>query len=103
MAGRNPSRCRVDDDGWGGIGGYFEAKLMKLDQQFADEVEGRQKLSSIFTGIAIHVNGYTDPNADELKLIMSKHGGKYHMYYSRYVHHSWVKFRSYNFVIEKGG
>lgn len=61
----------------------MEAKLQKLEQQFREDSDGRRQLSSIFYGVAIHVDGYTNPSADELKIIMSKHGGKYHMYYSR--------------------
>ena len=35
-----------------------------------------------FSGVAIFVNGYTDPTADELKRIMMMNGGTFHHYQS---------------------
>lgn len=56
----------------------MEAKKAKLLQQFTSaEVE---KISDIFQGVAIHVNGLTRPPADELKNLMAAHGGLFHMY-----------------------
>ncbi|XP_030642140.1 DNA repair protein REV1 [Chanos chanos] len=76
-----------EDDGWGGRGGYMAAKVCKLEQQFhMDAPREKQKegaSSSIFNGVAIYVNGYTDPSADELRRLMMLHGGQYHVYYSR--------------------
>lgn len=44
-------------------GGYMAAKVSKLDEQFRlDAPREKQKegvSSSIFTGVAIYVNGYT--------------------------------------------
>ncbi|CAB1329005.1 unnamed protein product, partial [Coregonus sp. 'balchen'] len=68
-------------------GGYMAAKVSKLDEQFKLDVpRERQKdgaCSSIFTGVAIYVNGYTEPSADELRRLMMLHGGQFHVYYSR--------------------
>ncbi|XP_048855251.1 DNA repair protein REV1 isoform X2 [Brienomyrus brachyistius] len=76
-----------EDDGWGGRGGYMAAKVSKLEEQFKlDAPREKQKegaSSSIFSGVAIYVNGYTDPSADELRRLMMLHGGQYHVYYSR--------------------
>ncbi|XP_026000887.1 DNA repair protein REV1 isoform X2 [Astatotilapia calliptera] len=76
-----------DDNGWGERGGYMAAKVSKLDEQFRlDAPREKQKegaCSSIFTGVAIFVNGYTDPSADELRRLMMLHGGQFHVYYSR--------------------
>lgn len=36
--------------------------------------------SNLFKGVAIFVNGLTNPNAQELKKIMAEHGGLYHGY-----------------------
>ncbi|XP_066542765.1 DNA repair protein REV1 [Hoplias malabaricus] len=76
-----------EDDGWGGRGGYMAAKVSKLEEQFQkDAPKEKQKQgtsSSIFTGVAIYVNGYTDPSADELRRLMMLHGGQFHLYYSR--------------------
>uniref|UniRef100_I3K9J7 DNA repair protein REV1 n=1 Tax=Oreochromis niloticus TaxID=8128 RepID=I3K9J7_ORENI len=77
-------------DGWmrkRANGGYMAAKVSKLDEQFRlDAPREKQKegaSSSIFTGVAIYVNGYTDPSADELRRLMMLHGGQFHVYYSR--------------------
>uniref|UniRef100_A0A8C7WFN8 DNA repair protein REV1 n=1 Tax=Oncorhynchus mykiss TaxID=8022 RepID=A0A8C7WFN8_ONCMY len=76
-----------DDNGWASMGGYMAAKVSKLDEQFKmDAPREKQKdgaCSSIFAGVAIYVNGYTDPSADELRRLMMLHGGLFHMYYSR--------------------
>ncbi|KAJ8013296.1 hypothetical protein DPEC_G00051790 [Dallia pectoralis] len=74
-----------DDNGWASRGGYMAAKMSKLDEQFKLDAprEKQKEGSSIFTGVAIHVNGYTDPSADELRRLMMVHGGQFHMYYSR--------------------
>lgn len=76
-----------DDNGWAARGGYMAAKISKLDEQFKlDAPREKHKegtSSNIFTGIAIYVNGYTDPSADELRRLMMLHGGQFHVYYSR--------------------
>uniref|UniRef100_A0A3Q1ELR9 DNA repair protein REV1 n=1 Tax=Acanthochromis polyacanthus TaxID=80966 RepID=A0A3Q1ELR9_9TELE len=72
------------DNGWGG---YMAAKVSKLDEQFKlDAPREKHKegaCSSIFSGVAIYVNGYTEPSADELRRLMMLHGGQFHVYYSR--------------------
>ncbi|XP_008294605.1 DNA repair protein REV1 [Stegastes partitus] len=75
------------DNGWAERGGYMAAKVSKLDEQFKLDAP-REKLkegtrSSIFGGVAIYVNGYTEPSADELRRLMMLHGGQFHVYYSR--------------------
>ncbi|KAM7380325.1 hypothetical protein PAMP_003632 [Pampus punctatissimus] len=75
------------DNGWEARGGYMAAKVSKLDEQFKlDAPREKQKdgtCSSIFSGVAIYVNGYTEPSADELRRLMMLHGGQFHVYYSR--------------------
>ncbi|XP_073329778.1 DNA repair protein REV1 isoform X2 [Pagrus major] len=75
------------DNGWAERGGYMAAKVSKLDEQFKlDAPREKQKdgsCSSIFSGVSIYVNGYTEPNADELRRLMMLHGGQFHTYYSR--------------------
>lgn len=58
------------------------AKKNKLQEQFQEQVKKQsQDLNSdIFKNIAVHVNGYTIPSADEIKRIMMVHGGVYHHY-----------------------
>lgn len=62
----------------------MNAKISKLEDQFKEDcgkLDNNEKLSDIFNGIAIFVNGYTEPSADDLRLIMLLHGGIYHHYY----------------------
>lgn len=62
----------------------MNAKITKLEEQYeADcgKLENSEKLSDIFRGVSIFVNGYTEPSADELRLIMLLHGGIYHHYH----------------------
>lgn len=61
------------------------AKVQKLEEQFRSDAEMQKDgtSSTIFSGVAIYVNGYTDPSAEELRKLMMLHGGQYHVYYSR--------------------
>uniref|UniRef100_A0A8K9V823 DNA repair protein REV1 n=1 Tax=Oncorhynchus mykiss TaxID=8022 RepID=A0A8K9V823_ONCMY len=67
-------------------GGYMASKVSKLDEQFKlDAPREKPKdgaCSSIFTGVAIYVKGYTEPSVDELRRLMLLHGGQFHVYYS---------------------
>lgn len=61
----------------------MEAKKAKLVEQFNTATVAQVKrLSSIFTGVGIYVNGLTHPPAEELKNLMAAHGGQYHTYQS---------------------
>ncbi|KAK5860841.1 hypothetical protein PBY51_022294 [Eleginops maclovinus] len=75
------------DNGWAERGGYMAAKVSKLDEQFKldtpREIQKDGTCSTIFNGVSIYVNGYTDPSVDELRRLMMLHGGQFHMYYSR--------------------
>ncbi|XP_077473431.1 DNA repair protein REV1 [Stigmatopora argus] len=74
------------DNGWAERGGYMAAKVSKLEEQFKSDATGKKqtdRTSDIFTGVAIYVNGYTEPSADELRRLMMLHGGQFHCYYSR--------------------
>ncbi|KAI5749214.1 hypothetical protein M8J76_005611 [Diaphorina citri] len=62
-------------------GGYMEAKKRKLEEQFELEANSDSR-GGIFQGVAIFVNGYTIPSAEELKALMMLHGGIYHHYES---------------------
>ncbi|XP_003427447.1 DNA repair protein REV1 [Nasonia vitripennis] len=62
-------------------GGYMAAKKAKLEEQFQEAAQSEfSNASTLFNGIAIFVNGYTNPTADELKRLMMAHGGIYHHY-----------------------
>ncbi|KAG8586852.1 hypothetical protein GDO81_005499 [Engystomops pustulosus] len=75
----------ASNDGWGATG-YMAAKVQKLDQQFRLDAPLQQEkdgtATSIFNGVSIYVNGYTDPTADQLRHLMMLHGGQFHVYYS---------------------
>ncbi|CAH8671097.1 unnamed protein product [Schistosoma bovis] len=68
------------DDGWSGYGGYMRAKISKLEKQFNEQSESGL---SLFGGVSIYVNGYTDPPALVLRDLIIRHGGRYQAYYSR--------------------
>ncbi|XP_053781188.1 DNA repair protein REV1 isoform X2 [Desmodus rotundus] len=78
-------RRRAENDGWEKWGGYMAAKVQKLEEQFRSDAAMQKDgtSSTIFSGVAIYVNGYTDPSAEELRKLMMLHGGQYHVYYSR--------------------
>ncbi|XP_062934897.1 DNA repair protein REV1 isoform X2 [Cynocephalus volans] len=78
-------RKRAENDGWEDWGGYMAAKVQKLEEQFRSDAAMQKDgtSSTIFSGVAIYVNGYTDPSAEELRQLMMLHGGQYHVYYSR--------------------
>lgn len=62
----------------------MNAKITKLEEQFQEDstkVQTDERLSNIFEGIAIFVNGYTEPSSDDLRLLMLLHGGTFHHYY----------------------
>lgn len=69
------------DNGFEAWGGYMNAKIAKLEEQFSHRTNKEvNQQSNIFSGVSIYVNGYTIPSADELKTLMSVHGGVYHTY-----------------------
>lgn len=49
------------------MGGYMNAKITKLEEQFDENATNCFKKSDLFSGISIFVNGLTDPSSDELK------------------------------------
>eukprot|EP00056_Hartaetosiga_gracilis_P012039 m.187459 g.187459 ORF g.187459 m.187459 type:complete len:1444 (+) comp13625_c1_seq1:91-4422(+) len=59
---------------------YMELKKAKLKSQLDCD---RQRISDIFKGVIIYVNGFTDPPAETLRRIMQLHGGDYVTYPSR--------------------
>ncbi|XP_033208204.1 DNA repair protein REV1 [Belonocnema kinseyi] len=78
MSKKEKAWAADDCESWGG---YMAAKKAKLEEQFHEEVQAEfQDISSLFQGVAIFVNGYTDPVADELRRLMMMHGGVYHHY-----------------------
>ena len=66
-------------DDWNDIKGYMRIKEQKLLSQF--HTTGN-KVSNLFKGVSIYVNGFTEPSADELKTLIHDHGGMYCYHYS---------------------
>ena len=64
---------------WNNIKDYMKIKSQKLLNQF--HTTGN-KLSDLFKGVSIYVNGFTEPSADELKALIHDHGGMYCYHYS---------------------
>ncbi|KAF2354219.1 BRCT domain [Trinorchestia longiramus] len=77
---RGRKRRQNSDNGFEVWGGYMSAKISKLEGQCKQEAGSE---NGIFSGIAIFVNGYTEPSGEELKRIMLSNGGTFHHYYSR--------------------
>ncbi|KAM3960202.1 rev1 DNA directed polymerase [Aphomia sociella] len=71
---------KFPDNGFEQWGGYMQAKISKLEEQFSSKACNEVKESNIFNSVSIYVNGFTIPSADELKVLMVKHGGVYHTY-----------------------
>lgn len=67
---RKKKRETYGENGFEDWGGYMAAKQAKLEEQFKNEANKEIKTSNIFKGIAIFVNGYTNPTADELRHLM---------------------------------
>ncbi|KIO32567.1 hypothetical protein M407DRAFT_18608 [Tulasnella calospora MUT 4182] len=70
---------------FGGFGEYMfrkRAKLQIQNVQLADEDEGTKK-PQIFKGVAIYVNGFTDPPFQDLREMIMAYGGVFHAYLDR--------------------
>ncbi|XP_041377375.1 DNA repair protein REV1-like [Gigantopelta aegis] len=81
---RNNERQRNRGNGFEEWGGYREAKKQKLHEQFHTENKG----STIFKGVAVYINGYTKPSSDELRRLLTLHGGRFeHFLYKKQVTH----------------
>ncbi|VDL97856.1 unnamed protein product [Schistocephalus solidus] len=61
-------------------GGYMQAKLRKLQAQTSPS---EARISSIFAGVRIYVNGYTVPSADIIHRLVQQHGGSFTNYFSK--------------------
>uniref|UniRef100_A0A8D8MWR3 DNA repair protein REV1 n=2 Tax=Culex pipiens TaxID=7175 RepID=A0A8D8MWR3_CULPI len=71
----------ASETGFEGWGDYMDAKISKLEDQFRHNAANVElKLSNLFDGISIFVNGYTNPSAEQLKRLMMQHGGTFHHY-----------------------
>ncbi|VDM32049.1 unnamed protein product [Hydatigera taeniaeformis] len=65
--------------GWEDQRDYVNAKIRKLETQFAEE----NKKTSIFSGVRVYVNGYTEPPALEIRRLVQENGGTFVQYYSQ--------------------
>ncbi|XP_053608888.1 DNA repair protein REV1 [Plodia interpunctella] len=71
---------KFPDNGFEAWGGYMQAKIAKLEQQYTSRARTESNVTNIFSGVSIYVNGFTIPSSNELKALMAKHGGVYHTY-----------------------
>ncbi|KAH9190447.1 hypothetical protein AeNC1_007581 [Aphanomyces euteiches] len=65
------------------FGQYMASKIKKLRHQN----EGIKKTSRIFEGVAIYVNGRTEPSKEVLRTIILQHGGQFEAYLTGRVTH----------------
>ncbi|KAI8351783.1 hypothetical protein EDC96DRAFT_518444 [Choanephora cucurbitarum] len=88
---------------------YMQNKQNKLKRQQKElSDQASQEQPQIFTGLSIHINGYTSPPSSELRRMILQHGGDYQHYLKKLsvthiiatnLTHSKVKeFRSYKIV-----
>lgn len=72
---------KIED--WENCDSYMKIKNKKLIQQFKEDKLRLGELTEIFKGVYVYVNGYTQPSANEIKMLMTQNGGGYSLYYSR--------------------
>lgn len=75
LLGKRKREDEVSNWESGDLGDYMRIKQRKLRDQFRGL--STPYLSSIFEGVTIYVNGWTQPTADELKEMIHSHGGGY--------------------------
>ena len=56
---------------------YMQSKRRKLLHQFLDPSANEAPTSTIFRGVSIYVNGWTQPSSSELRTLIRSHGGHY--------------------------
>ncbi|KAI9251981.1 hypothetical protein BY458DRAFT_589924 [Sporodiniella umbellata] len=60
---------------------YMQNKQAKLSAQEKEiKNQSSQELPQIFTGLSIHINGYTKPPSSDLRKTIIQHGGSYQHY-----------------------
>jgi len=72
---------KIED--WENCDSYMKIKNKKLIEQFKEDKLRLGELTEIFRGVYVYVNGYTQPSANEIKMLMTQHGGGYSLHYSR--------------------
>ncbi|KAI9508820.1 DNA repair protein [Russula earlei] len=68
---------------FGGFGDYMRRKRAKLQIQNAEMGDSPEVITSnsrLFNGLAIHINGWTEPSVQELRKMIVEHGGVYRAY-----------------------
>ncbi|RHY81802.1 hypothetical protein DYB26_007887 [Aphanomyces astaci] len=65
------------------FGQYMASKIQKLRTQN----DGIKKSSRIFDGVAIYVNGHTEPRKEKLRTLILEHGGQFEAYQTSRVTH----------------
>ncbi|KAK6340559.1 deoxycytidyl transferase [Orbilia brochopaga] len=79
----------ADEDGaeyggssFGGFGEYFHNKKIKLQNKDAHirELYKSENAPQLFKGMAMYVNGYTQPSLNDLNIMIVRHGGVFLQY-----------------------
>ncbi|KAK6358685.1 deoxycytidyl transferase [Orbilia blumenaviensis] len=79
----------VDEDGeeyggssFGGFGEYFRNKKIKLQNKdaYIREAYKSENAPQLFKGMAMYVNGYTQPSLNDLNIMVVRHGGVFIQY-----------------------
>ncbi|EAU81859.1 REV1 [Coprinopsis cinerea okayama7 len=64
---------------FGGFGQYMHRKRAKLQIQ-NDSLKGKEVKDGIFKGLAIYINGWTQPSVQDLRQLIIQHGGVFQPY-----------------------
>ncbi|KIY51229.1 DNA repair protein [Fistulina hepatica ATCC 64428] len=65
---------------FGQFGEYMHRKRAKLQIQNTDILQADAPLSTIFNGISIYINGWTEPSVQDLRRLVVQHGGTFQPY-----------------------
>eukprot|EP00898_Chlorokybus_atmophyticus_P005090 jgi/Chlat1/5582/Chrsp369S05362 len=84
---------RVEDGHSNDFGMYMANKVRKIREQYEEQAAWQADIglqsdkavhrSNLFSGVSIHVNGFTKPSHSELRELMAQHGGNFENYYTR--------------------
>ncbi|KZS98859.1 DNA repair protein [Sistotremastrum niveocremeum HHB9708] len=69
---------------FGEFGDYFRRRRAKLQIQNSQLVGEGEKTGGIFSGLAIYINGRTEPSVQDLRKLIIQHGGEYHAFLDRH-------------------
>ncbi|KAG5650978.1 hypothetical protein H0H81_010325 [Sphagnurus paluster] len=81
MADRDPENDDIyGESRFGEIGEYMRRKRAKLQIQNAELESANRSGSTLFNGLSIYINGYTQPSLQDLRKLIVTHGGIFRPY-----------------------